>query len=296
MLMLSVYINIPMAALRSSVWVVWLLSGMAFCTITRNIAYLLVLLLCLLLISKRNRLGLGSSILPALVFSLPFFLMNVLFVHSGKHVIFRISDHIIFSGLRVPLLFLGGNITWESVYDGFFFSILLIDMFLLFGVFNRMASSDELVKSLSYMASSALTAALILRFIPSVSSDARSVLDAQRSRGLNLARHGPIKRIQLMASLSLPVMVCSLERSLNIAEAMESRGYTRLRTNHYRKQWRKKEILHVGIIAANTLLLINLKMSGLLDAPTLGEISRGFFGVDFLAVLSVLAFAFVTIP
>jgi energy-coupling factor transport system permease protein len=221
--------------------------------------------------------------------------MNVLLVHGGEHVITTMPSHLSLAGLKVPLLFLGGDITWESVYDGIFFSALLIDMFLLFAVFNRMASSDELVRSLSFMASSAMTAALTLRFIPSITSDAKSVLDAQRSRGLNLSRHGLIKRAKLMASLAIPVMVYSLERSLNIAESMESRGYTRLRANHFRKPWGSADAAHAGLIAANTILMIYLKMAGFYDAPYLGQASSGLLGLHPLAALSALAFTLVAI-
>ncbi|MFQ6053098.1 MAG: energy-coupling factor transporter transmembrane component T family protein, partial [Candidatus Bathyarchaeia archaeon] len=60
-------------------------------------------------------------------------------------------------------------------------------------------------------------------------------IDAQRSRGLELERGSILARIRNYIPILLPLIINSIRRSLELAEAMESRafGASRDRTNLY---------------------------------------------------------------
>jgi len=64
-----------------------------------------------------------------------------------------------------------------------------------------------------------------IRFVPVLLMDLTQIIDAQRSRGLELDKGGPIKRIRNLIPVLIPLIVNSLVRSGELAEAMESRGY-----------------------------------------------------------------------
>jgi len=74
-----------------------------------------------------------------------------------------------------------------------------------------------------------------IRFVPVLAEEAQSIIDAQRARGLELERGGPLRRVRNYIPILLPLIVNSIRRSLELAEAMESRafGAVRERTNLY---------------------------------------------------------------
>jgi len=74
-----------------------------------------------------------------------------------------------------------------------------------------------------------------IRFVPVLADEAQSIMDAQRARGLELDRGGFLARIRKYIPILLPLIINSIRRSLELAEAMESRafGASRKRTNLY---------------------------------------------------------------
>jgi len=74
-----------------------------------------------------------------------------------------------------------------------------------------------------------------IRFVPVLADEAQTIMDAQRSRGLELDTGNFLKRIRNYIPILLPLIINSIRRSLELAEAMESRafGATEDRTNLY---------------------------------------------------------------
>lgn len=64
-----------------------------------------------------------------------------------------------------------------------------------------------------------------VRFIPVLMLDALSIMDAQKSRGLELEKGGIVRRVRKMIPILIPLVVNSVVRSGELAEAMESRAY-----------------------------------------------------------------------
>jgi energy-coupling factor transport system permease protein len=64
-----------------------------------------------------------------------------------------------------------------------------------------------------------------VRFIPVMMLDTMQIMDAQKSRGLELDRGNFIRRIRNMIPVLIPLVVNSVIRSGDLAEAMESRAY-----------------------------------------------------------------------
>ena len=74
-----------------------------------------------------------------------------------------------------------------------------------------------------------------VRFVPVLAEEAQTIMDAQKARGLELERGNFIKRIKNYIPILIPLIVSAIRRSLELAEAMESRawGATDKRTNLY---------------------------------------------------------------
>ena len=64
-----------------------------------------------------------------------------------------------------------------------------------------------------------------VRFVPVLMMDLTQIIDAQKSRGLELDKGGLVKRLRNLVPVLIPLIVNALIRSGELAEAMESRGY-----------------------------------------------------------------------
>jgi len=64
-----------------------------------------------------------------------------------------------------------------------------------------------------------------VRFIPVMLLDTIQIMDAQKSRGLELERGNVLRRVRNMIPILIPLVVNSVVRSGELAEAMESRAY-----------------------------------------------------------------------
>ena len=64
-----------------------------------------------------------------------------------------------------------------------------------------------------------------VRFVPVLMLDAIQIMDAQKSRGLELEKGNFINRIKKLAPILIPLVVTAVIRSSELAEAMEARAY-----------------------------------------------------------------------
>ncbi len=107
-----------------------------------------------------------------------------------------------------------------------------------FSVFFLTTSPDRLSLALQqshvpYELCFAFTTAI--RFVPVLAEEAQTIMDAQRARGLELEGGNFLKRVRNYVRVLIPLIVSAIRRSLELAEAMESRawGATEKRTNLY---------------------------------------------------------------
>lgn len=64
-----------------------------------------------------------------------------------------------------------------------------------------------------------------IRFVPDLALEITSIMDAQKSRGLELEKGSFMARVRNYIPVLVPMFVRSFERSLELAEAMEARAY-----------------------------------------------------------------------
>ena len=70
----------------------------------------------------------------------------------------------------------------------------------------------------------AMTISIALRFIPTILDETNRIMKAQSSRGVDFTR-GIVNRVRAVVSLIIPLFVSAIERSEELANAMEARGY-----------------------------------------------------------------------
>ncbi|RLI09493.1 hypothetical protein DRO32_00485 [Candidatus Bathyarchaeota archaeon] len=127
-----------------------------------------------------------------------------------------------------------------------------------FSIFTLTTSPDDLSLALEQMGipySFCFMFRAALRFTPVMVREARTTMDAQRARGLELDKGGPIDRARRYIPILIPLIVNAITRAWSMAEAMESRawGATGKRTSLYVLRLRGRDYL---ALLATTFSLI----------------------------------------
>jgi len=91
----------------------------------------------------------------------------------------------------------------------------------------------------------AFSFSLAFRFVPTIANEAQNILDAQQSRGYELQKKGLISQVKNLFPLLIPLIICSIKRAFNVAEALESRafGSRKKRTYYYSIKFTLKDWL-----------------------------------------------------
>lgn len=123
-----------------------------------------------------------------------------------------------------------------------------------------------------------MTMSLALRFIPVLSTEAKTIFKAQAARGLDYSNGKFQERIKALLALLIPLITVSFHHAAELAYALEARGYDPLakRTSYRKDSFRIVDSLWlVGALAiiAGSLFLLFFKVNGLpLDISPLGPI------------------------
>ncbi|NPA91663.1 MAG: energy-coupling factor transporter transmembrane protein EcfT [Chloroflexi bacterium] len=198
------------------VWLLWFGSVLLPILWTRNPLYLSLIIGALLLnrwalqrpgdpTGWQRVIGWMLGLIPIAV------LFNVLTVHYGQHVWARLPH-------TWPLI--GGILTWEAVAFGLANGLRLMALILLFAVFYLDMPSARwlrLVPRAFFQAG--LVTSIAVTFVPASVSAARDIYEAQRLRGHRF------RRVTDYAPLLAPLVVDSLERSVQLAQALAIRGF-----------------------------------------------------------------------
>lgn len=82
----------------------------------------------------------------------------------------------------------------------------------------------------------ALILSIGIRFIPSLLSESKRILNAQAARGLDYYNGNLIDKIKALVSLIIPLFSISIRKSDDLANAMDARGYNpRATRTHYQQ-------------------------------------------------------------
>jgi energy-coupling factor transport system permease protein len=154
--------------------------------------------------------------LPILVGAMWFLILGVViwpaYIHQGRVVgkLFGYSitsDGLLFGvamGLRVGLLLTAAGV-WMMVTSPQKMTLGLLRM------------------GLPYKAG--LTMSTAIRFVPLINAERTKIMEAQRARGLNAGRGGPLSRLKKYVSIIGPMVLRSVDLAEMLATAMDARGF-----------------------------------------------------------------------
>ena len=161
--------------------------------------------------------------------------------------------------------FRGGVLTYGILEYSLALTLRFIVLVTSFSIFFLTTSPDKLSLALEkaripYEFNFAFITAI--RFVPVLADEAQTIMDAQRSRGLELDKGNFIARVRNYIPILLPLIINSIRRSLELAEAMESRafGATEKRTNLYELRMTGFDYGVLAMILLSIILLVYLKL------------------------------------
>ena len=171
-------------------------------------------------------------------------LTSALFVFALTPFVESIGSHPLWVGPTIPVI--GQlDVTTEELRAALYQALRLAAVGLAFADYALLVDHDRLLASAGWARRSALAVALATRLVPTLERDARDLQLALRGRGV---KANPVR-------LMSPLLAGSLERGLNLAEAMEARGYGwGARTHAPRPPWRYLD--RAALVASAALIVV----------------------------------------
>lgn len=166
-------------------------------------------------------------------------LFNILLVQNGNHIILKTSWL---------------TITWESVAFAFSMALRILLIMGAFSIFNSNVNMDEIIEildKLRFPQGTLITIALSLRFFGIIAEDASQSVDVLRVRGIQLSSGKMRERIEARYPVMLSLLNNSLERAIQVAEALETKGFP----SRERKPWRRISFPPREILLTSFLIL-----------------------------------------
>ena len=148
-------------------------------------------------------------------------------------------------GIRI-----GGPVTSQRLTTAVTEALMIATLILLCGAASSLASPHRLIRSLpKAMFNLGVTLSVATSVLPQTVKSVARIQSAKRLRGQN------IRGLRAWRGIALPLLEESLERALDLATAMESRGYGyHGKTSKYRAQ--KFQLVDVAMITSVLYLLV----------------------------------------
>ncbi len=213
-------------------WLPWLFAAMLGALLTRNPIYLALVIAVSLVVSRqlaRGQVGIGEKrtnqsptglIRLVVTLTIVVALFKGLWANSGQTVLWRLPDW-------WPDF--GRVVTLEGLLSAGLDALQILAVLAAFSAFSAGADYYALMRATPQsMRQVGLVTSIALTFVPQTVTRFSEVREAQALRGHRMRRVGDL------VPLVVPLLGGGIERSIDLAEAMESRGFSRISGNSRR--------------------------------------------------------------
>ncbi|MBK9710374.1 MAG: energy-coupling factor transporter transmembrane protein EcfT [Kouleothrix sp.] len=256
-------------------WLAWLLAALVVTGLTTNPLYLLLALLAatLVFLACHRDTPLARAyrlfFLGGLALWVGYVVFSVVTVGGarGGTVVLRLP------ALTLPALLggvtLGGAVTAEDLTWGAVRGLRLWTLMATFGAFNALVSHYRLLRlAPRSFFHAGLAVTIAVSFVPQTVRAIGEIAESQRLRGHRF--RGPRSYLPLVA----PLLASSLEKSIQLAEALDARGYGRTRDLDVRLG-RRQAAMIAGLLLLGGGLFGWLYYGPRAAAPALGLLGAG---------------------
>jgi energy-coupling factor transport system permease protein len=212
--------------LHPGAWWLWALGLAAAASRTKNPVPLLLVLAVTWLVfaARRTHAPWSRSYAAFLKLALLVIVIRIVFQavlssgSQGPTVLFTLPELPVPGSTGIKL---GGEVTLEAVLRATYEGLQLATILVCIGAANALGSARRLLRSVpAALYEVGVAVVIALTFAPQLVTDAARVRAAQRLRG----QRGGLRSLKRLA---MPVLEGALDRSIELAAAMDSRGYGR---------------------------------------------------------------------
>ena len=130
----------------------------------------------------------------------------------------------------------GLKVYWDAFYQCGYIILRIVEMLMITMILTSTTTPMNLTYGLEWYMTPlkvvkfpthivAMTLSIALRFIPTLLDEVDRIIKAQSSRGVEFEHGGFFKRFGAIISLIIPLFVSAINRSEELSNAMEARGY-----------------------------------------------------------------------
>lgn len=281
----------PIHRLNPLCKLLWCVSTLVLALILNHPLFLLMLFLSTLPLVMTARVGKewASFIKLALYLCIAIIVINTLLNYNGAHVLYQ-------APFRVPVLGIP-TVTLEALLYGAAMCLRLVTIISAFAVITFTVHPDDIMLAMIKLKlpyKSVLVTSLSTRFMPTLIDDAERITDIQRSRGLELSKGSLPRRVKNRIAIIMPLLSNSLDRTVQVAEAMESRAFGSGSNRTYYRDIRLGSIDVISLICALSPLAFGIFVSvsgygSYQFYPAMGPVSLDAAAWASLAVLTLLS-------
>ena len=219
----------------------------------------LILFILLMIISRVSFIQLFKS-MKTLWFLIVFLLVIYIFIPNNNyiHEWYRFNAHY--------------ALYWDSLYQAGYIILRIILMFCLTMILTSTTKPMDLTYAFEWYMTplkivrfpvheTAMTLSIALRFIPTLLDESNRILKVQASRGVDFEHGGIGTKFKAIISLIVPLFVSAFQRSEELSNAMEARGYNpkAKRTKYNVLKWNWYDF--VFLVAVSALLALYIVTS-----------------------------------
>lgn len=179
------------------------------------------IVVCAVAVLARLRLSFVWRAMRPMLFMLVFLLIvNLLVIHEG-YVLFSIGSFRVYSGAVSQTLYivirLALMVTITTILTA---TTKPLDLTL--GIEDLLKPFQKIGLPAHEIA---MMISIALRFIPTLIEETQRIMNAQASRGVDLENGSIKEKVVAILSLLVPLLVSAWDRAVQLADAMEARGY-----------------------------------------------------------------------
>ena len=169
-----------------------------------------------------------STLIVRSVYELAIVISVMVAVAAVATVLRRVGRTMVLTASFSAVIFVINLVFTRNLESSVLYAVRFIAIVVSTSLFFITTSPDELeqvMKTFRLPRDVVFAFVTAVRFIPVMMLDTIQIMDAQKSRGLELDKGNVFRRVRNMVPVLIPLVVNSVVRSGELAEAMESRAY-----------------------------------------------------------------------
>lgn len=170
----------------------------------------------------------ATTLLVRSAYELALVIVFMTAVAAVATVLRRVARTMLLTGTFSVFIFVINYLVTSNLESSALYAVRFVAIVVSTSLFFITTSPDELeqvMKTFRLPRDVVFAFVTAVRFIPVMMLDTLQIMDAQKSRGLELEKGNLVRRVRNMIPILIPLVVNSVVRSGELAEAMESRAY-----------------------------------------------------------------------